>query len=281
MINIFSAYARALQREAPSTPLPMGVESAPNFFIDMAKWTAFFSFCMILAPRLAAYLFPRWYKSLDEKKKNEFPPYIVSMLHHCLVVPYGWWYLVKDFMLEDYSKGLVDYTTFLQILPPFICGFVIADTLFYAIPESLFHAHHEFLVHHVLALLLFVPFLYGPGALVRFYPHLVVCETTNLLFNIAWLLHITGHRDHILVTYCEVAFAIMFFFLRFINLTFVFLRIFFSAEGAAMGLCAYILPPISAMQWYWMYLIGQKLVQKLTGSAHAEGKTKADKKKKC
>lgn len=266
-MEAFAIYVRALQRDPPAFPVARGVEAVPRFFEDCAKWTVFFTGLMLLAPQMAKALAPRWYKQLDSRKKAEFPPYAVSMIHHVIVVPYGWYYFFQDIIIPNYANGMVDYSHFLEFLTPILGAFVVADTLCYALPESVLHNHHEYLIHHVLAILLFVPFLYGPGALVRYYPHLVICETTNLLFNIAWLLRLAGFRTSPAVTICEVLFAIVFFFTRFINLTIVFSKIFLSEEGVAMGPFRYLLPPILVLQWYWMGKIVQALLRKFGGGA--------------
>jgi hypothetical protein len=262
MTEYLQLYINSFRRDPPSFEVLRGVDAVPNFFADCAKWSLFFTGLMLLTPVLAKQFFPTWHKQLDKKKKGEFPPYAVSMIHHVIVVPYGWYYFIKDLALPNYDQGMLEYTHFLQFLTPIIGAFIVADTLCYALPESLFHNHHEYIIHHILAMLLFVPFLYGPGALVRFYPHLIICETTNLLFNIAWLLRLTGHRDSLAVTICEIAFAVMFFLVRFVNLSFSFLKIFFSNEGLEMGIYRFLLPPISALQWYWMGKIVQALYKK-------------------
>lgn len=270
-------YIASLQRPTPTFQVPRGVEAVPNFFVDCAKWSFFFTALMLLAPILAKQFAPTWYKQLDSRKKAEFPPYAVSMFHHVVVVPYGWYYFLQDLALPNYNNGMVDYSHFLEFLTPILGSFVLADTVCYALPESLLHNHHEYLMHNIMAILLFVPFLYGPGTLVRFYPHLVICETTNLLFNIAWLMRLAGHRDSPIVTICEISFAIVFFLTRFVNLSLVFVRIFFSDEGMDMGIFRFLLPPICMLQWYWMYKIVQSLLKKIHGSSNKTDKKENNK----
>eukprot|EP01037_Dinobryon_pediforme_P030709 gene30709-34895_t len=126
-MDAFRIYVRALQRDPPTFPVPRGIEAVPGFFKDCAIWTVFFTGLMLLAPRMAKTLAPSWYKQLDSRKKAEFPPYAV---------------------IPNYSNGMVDYSHFLEFLTPILGAFVVADTLCYALPESVFHNHHEYLIHH-------------------------------------------------------------------------------------------------------------------------------------
>lgn len=267
-------YIEFLLRPRPENA-PRSVDMIPNFFPDTLMWSIIFIAGMLVVPHVASFLSPKWYEELDVKKKRELPSYVVSMSHHLRVVPIAWMYIYRDYAAS--SSDEVDFNYLLQVLAPFLVGFIIADTVCYAIPQ-LFHNSYEYFIHHVLALWLIYPFLYGPGSVARFYCHVVICETTNMFFNSAWLLRSMGYRDSAVVMALEILFAVAFLLIRVINLTLVFGIVFLSPEGRAFGISRYNLPPICMMQWYWMVRIVTVMFSKIgklknKSGSNGEGKT--------
>lgn len=55
----------------------------------------------------------------------------------------------------------------------------------------------------------------------RLNPHFLICETTNIFFNAAWVLRAAGWRGNPVVLAFEYLFALSFFPLRILNLTVV------------------------------------------------------------
>jgi hypothetical protein len=200
-------------------------------------------------------LFPKWYAILDARKKKEFSPYVVSMLHHLSMVPIAWYYLYKDYQLADYSNGGVDYSSFIALVVPFCTGFIIADTVCFAIQQAI-AGTPEYLFHHILSVWMIFALLSAPGQLTRYYPHLLISDTTNIFFNTAWLLRLFGFRGSTIVVILENLFALSFLLLRAINVALVFFVIFFSVHSEVMGIARYTLPLIAMLQWYWMSKIG-------------------------
>lgn len=59
-----------------------------------------------------------------------------------------------------------------------------------------------------------------PGSYERAVPHFLICETTNIFFNLAWILRAVGYKNSF-VTMIEISFAASFFPIRIINLTLI------------------------------------------------------------
>lgn len=55
----------------------------------------------------------------------------------------------------------------------------------------------------------------------RLNPHFLICETTNIFFNTAWVLRAAGWRGNAVVLTFEYLFAFTFIPIRIINLTIV------------------------------------------------------------
>jgi TLC domain len=60
-----------------------------------------------------------------------------------------------------------------------------------------------------------------PGSFMRLNPHFLICETTNIFFNTAWILRAAGWRGNAVVLTFEYLFAFTFIPIRIINLTLV------------------------------------------------------------
>lgn len=252
-------YWNFLTRPLTKVPVPIALETVPQIYFHTMLFAAGFSIIMILVPQLSKSFYPKWYSGLSDRKKSEFPTYLISLIHHFLAVPIAWIYIYKDFLVTDYDNPL-DYSAVLPFIAPLCVGFVVADTFFYAIPLS-FTGNIEYLIHHGLALWLCSVFLTGPGNLTRFYPHILICDTTNIFFNIAWLLRLVGYKDTPIVTVLEILFSVFFALIRCVNLTIVFGVIFFSDEGRSFGVGRFVFPLISALQFYWLV----KIIQSLAG----------------
>lgn len=58
-----------------------------------------------------------------------------------------------------------------------------------------------------------------PGSFLRLNSHFLICETTNIFFNIAWVLRAAGYKGNAIVLIFEYLFALSFFPIRILNLT--------------------------------------------------------------
>ena len=61
----------------------------------------------------------------------------------------------------------------------------------------------------------------APGSYLRLVPHFFICETTNIFFNLAWVLRAGGWKGNIWVLSFEYLFALSFFPIRIFNLSLV------------------------------------------------------------
>lgn len=242
---------------------PTMVDIAPDFVVHTAICTAVFVVLMYLVPLILKTVCATWYNSLADKKKEEVPAYLSSMLHHLTVVPMAWFFIYHDFVTAGSNPA--DLTLFLRFAIPFCTGFIFADTIFFAIPLAT-RGNMEYIIHHILAVWMIYTLFTGSGHFFRYFPHIIICDTTNAVFNIAWFLRLTGWKDSSVVSGLEILFAVLFFFLRVINLTVVFGIMFFHSEGVSFGLGRYAFPLISAMQFYWAFKIVQAMFKKLAPS---------------
>ncbi|RYH11058.1 hypothetical protein EON65_39000 [archaeon] len=254
MAFVFTSYWNFISRFA-DYEIPSGMQSLPNLYRDTAIWSVFFTIFMLAVPyAFKNLIFTKWFNSLDARKQVEFPPYFVSMFHHLTMVPIAWYYIYQDTLLEDYSHGTVDYSVFVGMVVPFCTGFIVGDTLCFAIFQAL-RGVPEYIIHHVLSLWMIFALLSAPGQLSRFFPHMLVCDTTNIFFNIAWLMRLAGYKGNAIVSFVEYMFALSFLLLRAVNLSIVMSIIFLSEPGQRMGISRFTLPPIVFLQWFWMQKI--------------------------
>lgn len=268
--RMFSLYYNFVVR-IPSVNLPTGIETVPDFYKHSLYVCVFFSILNLLIPVVSKALYPKWYDSLTDKKKLEYPCYLGSMLHHAIVVPAAWLYVYNDALLV-YDNNSLDYSLFLRVVAPIMSGFILCDTLFFALPLAL-RMDFEYAFHHAMGIYLIYLFLYGPGNLTRFYPLLIICETTNVVFNSAWLMRLAGYRDTSLVIFLEMSFVLLFILIRTVNLTIAFFAIYFSEEAKAYGIGKLVFPMISLLQFFWLYKIFKSLASrnsKSTGNKKAK-----------
>lgn len=240
---------------------PTMEEVAPDCFVHVVGWTTLFVVLMGLVPIVLKRFYAKWYNALNEKKKEELPAYLSSMLHHLTVVPMAWYFIYVDYQATD-SNNSVALNEFLRFAVPFCVGFILADTIYFAIPIAI-RGNFEYIIHHVLVVWMIYVLFTGSGHFFRYFAHIIICDTTNAVFNTAWFLRLTGHKDSSVVAVLEILFAVLFFFLRVINLSVVFGIMFFHPEGVSFGLGKYTFPLISLLQFFWAFKIIQAMFKKL------------------
>jgi len=256
-----SAYWQYMTRQKLNQELPTPFEMVPDFFLHTAGVSLFFMMVMYLIPVVMAKFYPNWYNTLNDRKKEELPAYLSSMIHHISVVPLAWHVISNDFTNPEFCTT-PQMVIFMRFACPLCVGFVVADTFFYAIPLAL-RGNFEYIIHHALAIWMTVALLGGSGHLIRYFPHIIICDTTNTVFNFAWFLRLTGFKDTSLVTSMEMSFAVLFLLLRGINLSVVFGIMFFSEDNAGFGVGRWAFPLISLLQFWWLFKIAQAMAKKL------------------
>lgn len=258
-MNAIQAYINFILRPLPTHDTPSGADVVDNFYLKIALWSSFFIVLFQLVPLLSKTIFPTWYNSLVPRKRKEFPSYVVCLVHHFALVPIAWYHVIQDFSRSGSELQQIDYAPIEAIVAPFCLGYLISDTVCFAISEML-AGRLEYIIHHVMTVWLVMTTMYASGHITRFIPHLLICDTTNVFFNTAWLMRTAGLQGNAFVTFLELAFAVAFLFCRAINMPMAFFAVSQSPMGQSLGWARLTLIPIVLLQWYWFakILLGMK-----------------------
>jgi hypothetical protein len=225
-----------------------------TLIVDTTFWSIVFTFISLLVPVILKRLFPNYWGNLEKSKKAEFPSIIIALIHHAYVVPLAIKWIFDDFTMSDSDYLSRNCATKEAMITPFCFGYFISDTIVYVIPQ-LFIGKFEMLIHHFLFVSLSLFTLFASGEINKLIPHLLVCESTGLIFNTCTILRTAGFRNHPIVTLLENLFALFFLLFRSINMPLAFLAMFLFFDYSSLGPAQYTIPPICVLQWVWMYKI--------------------------
>lgn len=259
---MLATYLDFVFRPPSEHAIPTGASAVENFYVKLGAWSFLFVALNIAVPSVCLRFLPGWYKALTERKRIEMPAYVVCMVHHLFLVPVAWAHLLQDFHRTDRHH---DYSATESWVSPISLGYLIGDTLGYAIPVALM-GRFDYIIHHVLTIWLVWNTVFGPGQILRFIPHLLVCDSTNICFNIAWLLRTTQWKDSTLVTVLELMFAVLFLIVRVINLPIALYAVHSHGLAAKLGWAGTTLLPIVLLQWFWFCKIVSTTVARLRGA---------------
>lgn len=259
-------------------------EIFPKYYSDALFWIFCFSGLYILMPHVFAFLFPKHHAVLPDKKRADFNSYICSSFHHFVVVPMA---IYRMYSLSCSNCDLVYFpfsTTLVQAVneqskallhcecAPFTVGYIVSDTLFYALPEAYNKGKYEYLIHHILGMMLFwvVPLVTSDVAI--FCGRVLIMESTSILFTVAYVLRNTGHANSIFVSIFEIAFAVDFFIVRIVNFFDIMYNIVktliiqdgpVDSEKRLTGWILFgVFVPIVLLQVYWFVIIARKSVER-------------------
>lgn len=263
VVDLIISYYNFISRPLPTDPGPTGLEVMPNIVVDTIFYSLFFTAINLLIPVLLKLFYSNWYYSLEKRKQFEIASYIACLFHHFLMVPRGWVHIYNDYLLSAVQSKTIHYAMIESSIAPFSIGYLIGDTITYAIPEAI-RGKYEYIIHHILTLALVISSLSAPGNIARFIPHLLICDTPNVFFNVAWVLRAMGYKGSSFVTFCEINFAIWFLIARVINLSLVFFVMGTNDLVVSMGYARFGLFPIAFLQWYWFALIAKTLISRVT-----------------
>ncbi len=274
-MNLLTDYVHFLLRPLPHPRVVPLVDYYPNAWTHYYALTAFFVVANRLVPFILRTFWSKWWADVPEKKKEEYPAYVMSLIHHLVAVPFGWILFVEDF------RGKVDYTNpqglhslCEQLILPWCAAYLTGDAITYCLPQLITRGSWEYMVHHVAALWMSYELMALPNAnFVPCFAHMVICETTGIFFCAAWLLRAAGYRDSTLVTVLEQLFALSFFWLRGINITAVFFHMFFLPESSGLGIVRFTFPGIALLQWFWLIKIIQSIFSRGKGGAGKSSKS--------
>jgi len=226
-----------------------------SLYTDTFLCTAAFSALFILTPIVSNAFFPKWYNGMEKKRRFDFKSYFVCLFHHFYVVPVSWYHIYLDYIAPKSQYNLIIYAQSEIFFIPFCLGYLLTDTAFYAVPE-VFKGKFEYIIHHVLTVTLVLSSsIFGQHSGVnRYIPHLLVSDTANLFFNIAWILRTTpAFKGSNIVFAFEMAFVFFYFFIRCIHMPMMFLAIYLDpVKFMSLGIGRFMLLPIGLMQWFWM-----------------------------
>jgi TLC domain len=161
---------------------------------------------------------------------------------------------------------LVAYTVpaaFILAIAPITLAYLSADFLVTAVPDAL-GGNYEYLLHHGMGLLIVILSLQAPLALVRWSPHLLLCEASTIFLSLGWALRKVGMESSPLTSFVNYIFVLIFFITRIVNLPIVFFHIVFlhrdDAVSAGAAVCAMFLGLV-VMQFYWFTKILHKVLR--------------------
>ena len=218
-------------------------------------------------------LFPNYFREMDAKKKKELSSYITSTIHHIYVVSYGLWSIYMDMQLQE-SHYDYDYKQNMMQFIPVVSGYLFSDIVYCAIPDLL-KGKFDTIGHHILGVAIcFSAFLLN-SSIARFIPHLLICESSSLVFNLAWLFKSAGPawKDSRIVITLEYLFAVLFTLLRVIHMPAVILSCWvFSQSVEVKVVLMVLLMPIYLLQVYWFFAILRALKKKEKNRGEAKGK---------
>jgi hypothetical protein len=225
-----------------------------TFYVQTIYWTIGFSAISLLIPILLKSLCAEYWNNLEKSKKIEFPSIIITIIHHSYVVPIAIKWIYEDFTTSDNDYGLRDSATKEALIAPFCLGYFFADTFFYVL-QQLIIGKFEMFIHHFLFVYLVLSALFASGEINKLIPHLLICDSTGLIFNTCTILRTLGFRDHLTVVIMEYLFGLFFLLFRSVNMPLSFLVMFLHFDHNSLGLAQYVVPLICMLQWFWMYKI--------------------------
>lgn len=230
--------------------MPSAASVYPNYYEETAVMCLAFTLISMVIPIIIKNLFPQWYNSLDSKKQKEVPSYILCLIHHLVQVPWAWYRVYIDFQMTDAEQAVYNYTLINAAAAPFFTGYTVGDTLSHSIWEAL-QGKYEYIIHHIIILAVIYTGSEAPnGQLAKYIPHLLLCDTTNILFNTAWLLRTMNMRDSSIVFALEILFVIFFLLTRVVHLPlFLYSIIINYGETIGVGWLLTIFFPFVMLQW--------------------------------
>lgn len=227
--------------------------------------------------KLTPVIFPLYWKSLPEKKKGEIAAYMTSLVHHLYVVPSGIIFILNDINRSAGARGF-DYDYKLDMIPfiAWVGGYLVSDMIYFAFPDAL-KGKFEMFGHHILGLGLVFMSFFLTSSIARFVPHLLICEASGIVFNLAWLVKTFGQSwaDGKTVIFLEYMFAVFFTLTRVVNMPFVVIGCVVFAETARLrAMIGALMGAVQLLQFYWFYAIIRALKKKENARSDAKATKK-------
>lgn len=267
-----------LGRPEPTVAQTKLVHDPREFAWHCFLCSLYFSALCLGLPRLIKRLFPAFYAALDETKLAELPAFASGFMHHIVIVPIGLLDIYRDYLRTGTAALEIDYVRTLTAsvsAVPFTFGYIVGDTLFLAIGELL-KGKVAYAIHHGATFVLYYVLLQAQGSIVRYMPHLYICEASNLVFEVAWFLRAAGYRDSLAIQVVEILFVVVFFVTRIVNLPIcVYAVVALPGTKLLSAVLPWTLGVVVLLQFYWFARILQVLAGKI--ARRSAGKEKKDK----
>ena len=272
-----------LGRPEPEVAQTMLVHDQQQFAYHCFLSSVYFSALCLGLPRLIKHVYPKFYAGLDDTKLSELPAFTSGFMHHIVIVPIGLLEIYRDYMrhlAKDFNIDYVRALTPAVSAVPFTFGYILGDTLFLAIGELL-KGKWAYAIHHGATFVLYYVLLKAQGPIIRYMPHLFVCEASNLVFEVAWFLRAAGYRDSLAIQIVEILFVVVFFVTRIVNLPIcVWAVLILPGTKLLPAVLPWTLGVVVLLQIYWFIRILQVITGKVArrrGAAAADNKAGKDK----
>lgn len=249
----------------------------PEFMKAVGFWAIVFFLAHQIFEPLAKLIIPKTYAGLKPQKKKDLSTYVISTIHHLVVVPYVTQFILKDIFNYFADPSPVPASHFNEFYSnygviSFSVGFFFGDGIAFYVPEAL-QGRPVYLIHHIFSVCMLCATKHFYGVTLQGTPLMFLVEMSTAFFNLAWICRClsNGKIPAFIISALEYAFAITFFFFRIIMGTFFFVllfdhlleqSLFFTVSYSAMLL----------LQYYWFYSI----LMSIFGGKRKKTKTNED-----
>lgn len=230
-------------------------------FVPSLLSSVVFSFLHLFVPNILNALYPAWWKNLPQKKRDEIPACVAGLFHHFVVAPYG---IFMGFQYMYLGRPVIAEEG--KVVIPWILGYLVGDTLFYALPLAT-KGQLEYLIHHILGFwLTYGAFTASSTTIISLFPHFLATEMSTAFFSLGWIARNTSYKqtDMWLINLLENIFVVLFTLTRIINMPYIVVTNW--EDLTDVGLARYSLIPIVMLQFYWFY----KIIRTIIGSGKKE-----------
>lgn len=131
------SYWEFITRAPPAHEMQSGLNAVDNCLAKTAFWTFLFSTVYLASFWIPKYICPKWFAKLPPRKRAEWGSYAISSLHHIIMVPIGWTHIWADYHYSAAELAVVDYAVTEGWIAPISMGYLLGDTICYALPELL------------------------------------------------------------------------------------------------------------------------------------------------
>lgn len=246
-------------------------------------WAGVFTILHLSFHKLVSLVIPKQYNALPATKRNELGTYVLSTLHHLVVVPYFTYAMISDFSQYSGSDFRFPDNHFDSIyvadgILTFSLGFFLGDLCGYYVPRLLSHADpgYLYIFHHFLAMFALVYFRSLSGALLLALHLTLLMETSTIFFNTAWMCRCLcgSFMPPIIITLLEYTFAVTFFLFRIAHVCMFLSHHWATVQQESISFLACVALGM-ALQFFWFFkIVKSTLFRRSRTGASGKNKTK-------